>query len=258
MTYWFDSGFVAVPQFCCCCWKLTWEWDCWCWCCKWWMLSWEGCCWCTWNIWEFMGSCWLAMPLEGSDSLAISWVATFSRRTSAVNASFRAVIIEQLATCILKIFLKAVRNVTCVADKCSNRNKKISRLNAHIQNYWDQVQIPTASLELLSRGYMKRLKNEGVYEKVNNLWKNFILYLPSPANQPQNQQNPEKNTLYYIREQLRWNAHTGCMINNNLIGAKWTTNEAYALFLKQVKQAQSFTMYETPNTWWENLARKSI
>lgn len=96
------------------------------------------------------------------------------------------------------------------------------------------------------------------YEKVNNLWKNFILYLPSPANQPQNQQNPEKNTLYYIREQLRWNAHTGCMINNNLIGAKWTTNEAYALFLKQVKQAQSFTMYETPNTWWENLARKSI
>lgn len=197
MTYWFDSGFVAVPPFCCCCWKLTWEWDCWCWCCNWWMLSWEGCCWCTWNIWEFMGSCWLAMPLEGSDSLAISWVATFSRRTSAVNASFRAVIIEQLATCILKIFLKAVRNVTCVADKCSNRNKKISRLNAHIQNYWDQVQIHTASSELLSRGYMKRLKTERVWKSEQSMEElHSLSSLPSKSTAKPTESGEEYTILY--------------------------------------------------------------
>ena len=88
-SYWFDSVFAVVFPFCC--------WGCGCGCCwNWWgMLSWEDCFWCSWNIWWLAESCWAAMPLEGSESPPSSWVAIFNRRTSAVNASFRAVQVQQ-------------------------------------------------------------------------------------------------------------------------------------------------------------------
>lgn len=119
LTYCFDSGWFEVePPFCdrwgvCCCCGDWWRyWVCWCWCIA--------------NIWGLTECRW-GIDFDESDSPFISATVTFSRWTSAVNASLRAITIPNYRQLKINRHLPKccfINSFLCSAQKSCRKSLK--------------------------------------------------------------------------------------------------------------------------------------